>query len=206
VTNSEWGIGNKADAKPFDRTFLGDKEVDLIFGEHPHSRQDNNEYARLEDGTIHDFCGHRRLIDVEIKSSNYLKSSHLSGDEIRKSVIGSIFSDGKKVYEFFSREPDIALLRAYHLLQKLQSHESNWLSLDGRYALVGRKIYYHDQPATINAFIEDQGCVIIQSEPSFAPPRSNEEDELDYWSDWKRDDHYEIKDDVLSPHIWWFRK
>lgn len=202
----QWGVGKNADAKAFDKTKLGENEVELIFGEHPHARNDNTIYARAGDGTIYDFDGHRRLIDIEIKSKNYLKESGLSGDEIRKEVTGKIFVDGIQVYEVSGREVASTLLRIHHLIIKIGEHSSHWFSAEERKNMIGRKIWYHDQPATIIRTIDDQGAIIIATEPGFKPPRSSEDpDEYDYWDDWKEGDHYEVKDDVLSPHIWWWR-
>jgi len=42
----QWGVGAKASAKAFMQTKVGKETVELIHGEHPHSRSDNNIYAR----------------------------------------------------------------------------------------------------------------------------------------------------------------
>jgi hypothetical protein len=205
TTGSKWGIGDKVDAKAFDTTTVEGRIVELVFGEHPHSRSDNNMYARDPmSGQIHDFDGHRRLIDVRIESSNYLKESSLSGDEVRKSVSGTIFSDGTQVYEFGHRDPAAALLMAHGLVVKLGEHESGWLNADNRMRMPGRKIYYHEIPATIVALIEEQGCVMISTEPGIEPTIRGQ-DAADLWEDCRDGDHYTVKDDVLSPHIWWWR-
>src|SRR6266550_5734358 len=84
VMTDKWGVGNKKDEKAFAKTFVGSREVELFFGEFPHSRSDNNIYARWPDGRIDEFDGHRVLVSVELSMKNYLKESELSGDEIRK--------------------------------------------------------------------------------------------------------------------------
>lgn len=207
MSDERWGVGDQADAKAFDRTTVYCRPVELIFGQHPHSRRDNNIYARdVVDGTIHEFDGHRRLVDIRITSSNYLKTSELSGDEIRKAVHGEIVADGVVVYEFSHREPAEALLRAYRLLTVLQEHESGWLDAGLRAKLVGRKIYYHDFPAIITSLIEDQGCIIISCDPP-AGARLRGKPVEEQWEYYRMRGvgGYHIKDDVLSPHIWWFR-
>ena len=201
--SEQWGVGDQADAKAFDTV----PEGELIFGQFPHSRRDNNIYLRRPDGEIVPFDGHRRLIDVEITSSNYEKESEYSGDEIRKSVTGSIIVDGVKLVEIFGREVQQVMKWVDRAIDQFSEHESNWFSKKAREALPGRKIYYYNQPATIKRIIEDQGCLIIETEPGFvAPNRNDDEDDFDTWEDWKVDGHYEVKDDVLSPHIWWWRK
>lgn len=201
--SEQWGVGDQADAKAFDTV----PEGELIFGQFPHSRRDNNIYLRRPDGEIVPFDGHRRLIDVEITSSNYEKESEYSGDEIRKSVTGSIIVDGVKLVEIFGREVQQVMKWVDRAIDQFSEHESQWFSKKAREALPGRKIYYYNQPATIKRIIEDQGCLIVETEPGFvAPNRNDDEDDFDTWEDWKVDGHYEVKDDVLSPHIWWWRK
>jgi hypothetical protein len=198
-----WGVGDQADSKAFDTV----PEGELIFGQFPHSRSDNNIYLRRPDGEIVPFDGHRRLIDVDIKSSNYMKDSYYSGDEIRKSVLGSIIVDGVKLVEIFGREVQQVMRWVDRAIDEYSEHPSNWFSKQAREEMPGRRIYYHDQPATIKRLVEDQGCVIIETEPGFVPPRRDQDEDMyDYWEDWKVDGHYEVKEEVLSPHIWWWRK
>lgn len=206
-TSERWGVGDQADSRAFDTTTVEDSIVELIHGEHPHSRNDNSVYGRNPvTGAVHEFDGHRRLIDITIKSSNYLKTSDFSGDEIRKSVVGAIISDGTQVYEFSHRTVEAVLLQAHRLLQVLQEHESGWLSADERMRLPGRKIYYHEMPAMIQYVIEDQGCVMISIARDAMNTRIRGKEIAELWEDWlDADGDYAVKDDVLSPHIWWWR-
>ena len=198
--SEQWGVGDQADAKAFDTVAEGY----LIFGQFPHSRRDNNIYLRRPSGSIVPFDGFRRLIDIQIESSNYEKESELSGDEIRKSVVGKIIVDGVPLVEVFGREPQRVMKNLDRLIDEYSEHPSNWFDKKSREALPGRKIWYHDQPATIKSIIEKQNAVIIETEPGFRPPTRGDDD-FDSWDDWKVDGHYEVKDDVLSPHIWWWR-
>ena len=201
--SEQWGVGDQAGAKAFDTIAEGE----LIFGQFPHSRQDNNIYLRRPDGRIIPFDGHRRLIDVELKSSNYEKDSEWSGDEIRKSVTAYISVDGVRLVEVFGREVTDTLRRVERAIVEYSEHSSNWFSKKARDEMPGRRIYYYNQPATIKYIIEDQNAIIIETGPDFqAPIRGDDEDDFDTWEDWKVDGHYEVKEDVLSPHIWWWRK
>src|SRR5262245_54628123 len=112
MSEEKWGYGDPQDKKPWGKAIMGrpgrPRPMDLLWGEHPHSRSNNNIYAREGDGEIYGFDGHRILIDVTIRSNNYLKSSYYSGDEIRKGGSGAIIADGEQVYEFFFRDPQWA--------------------------------------------------------------------------------------------------
>lgn len=217
MSNDEWGVGDKANSEAFDKVYMGrpdkGRQYDLIHGEHPHSRRDNSQYVRTPDGEILDFDGFRRLIDVTIESSNYLKESGLSGDQVRKEVIGRIFSDGIQIYEFFARDPQYALRKADRLIDEL-SGTHGWLNADERQKMLGRKIYYMQHPAIITRLIEDQGCVMIEMEPGWEPPAYTYDDNglgEKYRESWYEDykDHetgkYEFKTEVISPEIWWWR-
>ena len=199
--SDRWGVGDKADAKAFDTTLLGADTVELIFGDHPHSRQDNSIYARTASGAIYEFDGHRILIDVNLRSRNYLKSSYLSGDEIRKSCSAQIIFNGEQVYEVSGREPLDTLLKVHSTIERLLDMPVQLWSAKERGAIVGRKIYYHSAPAIITRAIWDQGCVIIEPDGVDLFPRQP-------WQAEDGDCCYDlrsVKDDILTPHIWWWR-
>lgn len=201
MTEQQWGVGNKAQGKAFDKTKVGNQEYELFFGEHPHGRSDHNIYARSDSGRIEEFDGHRRLIDIKIISYNYLKESELSGDQIRKGVTIQIFSDGEQVWEDFHRDPLDALLKARELLQKLESHETRWLYKEEREALVGRKIFYREIPCVIERVIVDQGCLIIRREDGEPFPPAVYVEAGEYY-----EKELTVKDEIFSKHIWWWRK
>lgn len=206
MSDEKWGIGDIAKAQSWGFVKMGDADskqapVELLYGEHPHSRSDNNVYARFPDGHITGFDGHRILIDVSIRSSNYLKDSHLSGDEIRKGGRCVLYADGVAIYEFFFRDPQWALRRADQLISELSEHPSWWLVKSERERLIGKKIYYDRDPARIVSLIEDQGCLIIEPDgvAAFAKP---------IWSDPNGIDEGErdsLKVEVTDKKIWWYR-
>lgn len=195
--SDQWGVGNQADAKSFDTIKLGNEQLELIFGEHPHSRQDNRIYARTKSKTIWAFDGHRTLVDISLKTHNYLKDSELSGQEIRKSCTAIISFNGTAIYEVTGREWDNTLLKTHSVVHKLLEHPLDLHNEVGRNAIVGRKVFWRDTPAVITRFINDQGCVIIKTDgvPYFPKPVYKETD----------DQEDEIKDDILSGSFWWYR-
>ncbi len=199
MSNDEkWGAGHPDKWNRFGTVKVSNAFYPLIFGEHKHSTSENNQYAIVSE---HDdpvpFSGYRHLIDLDFRSTNYLKESYLSGDEIRKGGNCAIISDGVQIYEFFFRDIQYALRKAASILDKLGDIAFNYYDADERKSLVGRKIYYHNQPAIITGLIEDQGCVMIKAEDGtkFKFPYMEDDD----------DDNEIIKDDILSPHIWWWR-
>lgn len=204
--NERWGVGNKKDNKAFETGKLGDgTSYELIFGEHPHSRQDSNIYARFEDGEIIGFDGHRILMQIEFETYNYLKTSYLSGNEIRKGGECKIYLNGKICYTFGFRDIFEALLMARSKLHDLTSLPVQ-LWQDNYDNLIGRKVYYKNKPGVITHFFGDQGAVIIQFEDGHKRPLEPYEAE-----DLKKGESVEpleddVKDDILSPHIWWHRK
>src|SRR5690349_3436109 len=106
-TEDQWGYGNPKDTKPFGRQRMDDgSPFDIVWGEHPHGRQDNRMYARFPDGRIEDFDGHRVRTHVELRTFNYLKCSGLSGNEVRKGGQFRIYLNDRLVWAKFWREAD----------------------------------------------------------------------------------------------------
>ncbi len=203
-TEDQWGVGNASNAKAFDTITLHGRQYDLIFGEHPHSRRDNNVYARSPSGEIEEFDGHRLCWRVEIEESNYLKESELSGDEIRKGGSYKLFVDGECIYEGFCRSVESGMKFAARKMEELEEAcGGDWLRSKTRERMIGRPIFYHGVPAVITSIIVDQGCVIIQAADGYklaAPVYEEDPDDLAL-------DHSDgVKDEVTSPHIWWWRE
>lgn len=196
----QWGVGSKAQDKAFDTAKLQNGEtVELVFGEHPHSRRDNNIYARWSDGRVEAFDGHRIRTRVELEEWNYLKMSGLSGNEVREGGTGNIYFNDRLVHSFFFRRIESALRQAERLVEQLKDHPARlWEWRDGHPSIIGRKVYYHGIPATVKTWWADQGAVCLSAAaPESTFPRMP-------WHD-REEPEAEIKDDLLSPHIWWFR-
>lgn len=192
----DWGVGSKKDDKAFAQAIVGRDTVDLIFGEYPHSRSDNNIYARFPDGRVEGFDGHGVLVDVNVASENYLKSSGLSGNEVRKKVMVTIALNRNVVYEDWARDPQRALLQAWDYVDKLLGlpwPETRNPSLE---SLRGEKIFYANQPAIIKdaypggLIIEADGC-------EFKKPV--------YYEDYQDWDSKSLKVHILDSNIWWYR-
>jgi len=197
IMEDQWGAGDPSKWSDHGTVFLGNRELKLIYGEHPHSRSDNKHYAILN-GEPMEFDGHRIQIDVHLESRNYLKESYLSGDEIRKGGTGQIIADGVVVFEFFFRDIQSALLRAHRLIGELSEHSSGWLLKREREGLVGRKVFYREHPAVIERLIEDQGCIILKTEDGHPFPKP-------VWREEDDDPEATAKVEVTDPSIWWFR-
>ena len=201
MSDDQWGPGDPKTWSDHGSVVVGDRRYPLVYGEHPHSRSDNRHYANMGHREPVGFDGHRILVSVTLESSNYLKSSGLSGDEVRKGGSGKIISDGEVVFEFFFRDIHYALRKADHIITELMEHSSGWMSKDQRDQLVGRAIYYREVPAVIYALVTDQGCVMVETADGkpFPPPVYDDGD-----GDDDRDN--QVKVEVTNPHIWWFRK
>lgn len=201
--SEQWGVGNAAHSKSFDRVPVEGTTVELIHGEFPHSRSDNCVYARFPDGRIEGFNGHRLLHEITFKDENYLKTSGLSGNEVRRAGRCTIRINGHVVGDIFYRDVMEALLLARQHIQKVHNFPIRLWDPDEIATLPGRKIYYQNAPALIERYLEDQACVIIVpdgAEHLPLPPHEQEEENPDY-SELDR-----VKEDIFSESIWWWRK
>lgn len=186
MIDEQWGVGSKADGPAFDDTTVGEQHVGIFFGEHPHSRQDNKEYARFPDGNVVAFDGFRVLIDVNLRSSNYLKDSDLSGQEIRKAVDVDILFNGQKVYEIFSRNPLEALLEARAAIKKLCDLPVHVWKQEELDRWKGKRVNRMGLRYVIAGWLLEQGCVLLNPANDPENPR------------------YGGKTTLLDPRLDWF--
>ena len=103
-----------------------------------------------------DYDGHFNAWGVVIDEHDYLKTSHLSGDEVRKAGRCRLFFRGEQVYEFFHRDAKSALVRAVGFMNKIEDFGGEFPGKEG--ALV----WYREIPAKIVRVLKDQGCVILE--------------------------------------------
>lgn len=207
--NEKWGAGDKANWRYLKHgAHLGTTPVRLFHGEHPHSRSDNDLYAELAGGDAVGFDGHRVRIGVSIEEMNYLKSSGLSGDQVRKDCTARLYMDDVLVYGKHFRQAKQALLWYAQALSDgtffehpvcLWEHEGDPHKPFSD--LIGRKVYWRDVPAIVTRYFPDQGNVVAEAEkgheflrPAYRSLQDCEERET------------MMKDDFLSKDWWWFRE
>jgi hypothetical protein len=194
---NEWGHGGKFEK--FDETVMDDgTRLEIGWGEHPHSRSDDRMYARLPSGEIEAFDGHRVLVQVTLRTMNYLKCSSLSGNEVRKGGWCLISFNGNPVRGFFLRDATYGLRRAADEVEKFMDHNVRWWAKDFRDDLIGRRVYWNNQPAKITQWLEatlsSDARLIIEGDPG---PLT---------CAWHDEPEQTIVTDALDPHIWWWRE
>lgn len=213
--NYRTGEWEGVEQKPFDYAFLGNKRIPLLHGEHPHSRQDRTTYA-LIGLDPYGFSGHRRKVKVVIESSNYLKTSDLSGDEVRRTCEGAIYVDDVQIEEFGGRDPEDVLLVAH---RKLQAHFDGGVmgglwDEEGMADRLGSLVYLGNTPAVVTRLLRDQASVWVEpaNEAGEFPPAAwcieeameNGQDPLEEWRDHGYHDGQKIE--IGSRDLWWHRK
>jgi hypothetical protein len=205
MAEERWGVGNQADSKAFGYAKVGKQRVDLIHGEHPHSRRDNTTYARWPNGDIEGFNGHRIQTRVEVETHNYLKTSGLSGNEVRRSATCKIWLNDFLAYTFSGRDPDRLLRKAAdQILPQLFEHAIQFWDPAEREKLIGRKVYYANTPAVVREVFWDQGCVWLEVEEGHEFPQpawSHDPDGIPPDDDYRTS----VKDDFFAPSIYWHR-
>ena len=104
--------------------------------------------------------------------------------------------------QFFFRDVMEALLESRNLIRKIHDHPIQIWDSKERKKLVGRKVFWHDEPAVIDIFLEDQACVVMVPDGIEHFRLSASEIGEDYPDDESR---LRVKDTIYSPHIWWWR-
>ena len=157
--------------------------------------------AILENGQEVQFRGHVVLERVEFHDKNNLlgqpgstECSIIAGGECR------IFFNDYQIYSYRYINLDKAVLKLVQVLDRLRNFPAPLTGRRSCEALVGRLVYYREFPAKILDMDGKQGSVLIAAENvvrNFMPePWAHEEETPDS----------ELKIDLLSPQIYWFRE
>jgi len=150
------------------------------------------------------FQGHVCCWGIRCEEYNYLKSKWSSGDSLERSCKTVITKNGKPFYTVCGRTMEYALIKAKHVLDIIQEHSVGFWEKDWKKDLIGREIYYRNEPAIIQEVWSDCNVYVVPdmdgkpfSKPAWA------RDEPDYWDEYK----YGLKVDIIeSNDIWWWRK
>ncbi len=166
IGHHSFGVGDKADAKASRTQRFGTGEsFEIIYGQHGHSYSSTTWYARFPDGSIEEFDGHHVRHKIEIWEENYLKSSGLSGNEIRKLCGLKIWIDDELAYEGAGgRTWEHAMADAKKFLARLQEPHAwdGYWTAEGKEKLKGRKVFWRGTPAVVKYVFSDQACVVLE--------------------------------------------
>lgn len=193
--DSRWGAGDVSNVKPFGHTVVGGNKFPLVLGENPHSRQENNIYIRTKSGEAIGFDGHRQPIRIEIQEYNYLKESHISGNEVRKGCSVKVYIDDIQVLDQFCRGYQHGYTLATRFINDIEMMR-HWFPKDAK-SEIGRLVGYRGQICKISGFVISQGCALLERADGQPFDRLVSESEDEY------DEETEIKTSITSPHIDW---
>jgi hypothetical protein len=198
----KWGVGDKGASKAFDTVKIGNEDYELIFGEHPHSRQDNTIYARSKKypEEIIGFDGHRLPFKIEIEESNYTKRSGLSGNQIRKACSGKLFLNGIQIFECGGRTYDRAFKQIDTFIDSMEQMWSWYPNKLEEYQ--GNIVKYEGQLFKIERFIVSQACMILVTPDG--KPRKPFQSEAEDLENNDFDGMESVKVSINSESIWWF--
>jgi hypothetical protein len=200
----QWGPGNVEGVKAFDKVMVGNEEIELIFGHHPHSRKDNNIYGRTKSGDVEGFDGHRAPVTISIEEYTYLKTSGMSGNQYRKGCRTKLSISGQHVYTLGQgRDYTYALTRLPDVIVRLHEHPIQFWKPEEVRKLEGRKVWYKDQAAEIRRWSPDNGVWLVPvGAKAFRTPSYAQNERDEHWQDEYGQGLYI---DVLSESIYWFR-
>lgn len=138
--------------------------------------------------------------EIKIKQNNRTKAKW-NGLRINGVSCAEIYCNLRKVYEFYCNDLNYAFAKSQVLMRDMLEHPFNFMDPDSE---IGRKIWFKGQSSIVERLLLDQGCIMIKKESGvfdLVEPWYSEEDiGLDDWHNTE-----EVKDDVFSSNIWWFR-
>lgn len=181
----------------------GKETVDLVFGTTPHTDEQNAMYAKVGDRAL-PFFGHRRQIKISLDTTNVVVEGK-DGDVVAAKGNAYIYIDGTLVYGFVFTNPLDALLdvrTAVIELSKLTFMHRGWSRDAIAEVLIGRKVFYRDEPAIVKSFDGQTGEVTLEPDgidgfkvPPYITAVIDEAVAKDL----------RPSVDILSPEIWWYR-
>lgn len=149
-----------------------------------------------------EFNGHACCWGFKVEEYNYTRYKHGEG-ELCRGTKCEIYRNGEVVYEL---RGDINYVsnKAITLIQEIQEHPLSFPERDHiNKEIIGRKIWWNDQPGVITRYIKDQGSVIIEPEEGTKFKALNRNKNEDWMNEYIEDQW--IKEDIMSTSIYWFR-
>lgn len=174
---------------------LNGKSVPFFWGP-KHSWWENNGYVK-SGNNFYGFSGHHRPLRVDIREFNYLKESHLSGDEVRKGGSVEIYLGEVKIFEDFCRSYQQGHESAIRFIYNMELFW-DWFPGDVD-SVIGKVVGFKGKPMKVDRVIVSQACVILETldgKPVGQFPLEEPDSEQDYSTT--------IKDYIFSPSINWY--
>lgn len=146
---------------------------------------------------------------IHFEYKNYFRPGNgfNKDSQIRENGSCWITRNGKKFYEVSGIKHEYALAKAQALIVELSEcgiefYERNWEA-----QVIGKKVWYHNQPAKIKRVVKEQGCFILEPDGiDFFEPEPYSYDDEEERKDWINDYGIDLKVEFLSSNIHWFRK
>lgn len=131
---------------------------------------------------------------IRYEPYNYIRNKH--NLECFTTGGAMITRNGKDFY--FCRK---GISEAQYKISVIEGHPLNFNDIDYIENIIGRKVWWRSQPGIITDFIDGQACVIIKPDgiDKFSIPNEFKDDDIPI------DDASDIKVEIFSDHIWWFR-
>ena len=169
------------------------------------SEDENELYAKLPDGEIVPFNGHIEKFSIEMNTWNYFHRSDLIDSEIKKAATCYIMLNDKLARIIEGTDIQDLLMKADRAIDEIKVMPFS-IARDG-FSLIGRKIYYNNQPAVISNIDELNNLLYISPDnldsSPFAPPVEYiENDNVDEWNANFADGLYAHD---YSERIYWYR-
>ncbi len=145
------------------------------------------------------FSWHFTPFEISIKESNYMKSSYLSWDDVRKQCEGTLKMNWVQVFECWNRTYDRVYKEIQQFIDKLELIDMDEFIND---KWKGKIIGYKEQLFVIDYNIVDQGCIIIKPKDWIRKPF--------LWELWDMEEYpekFELKESIklcITSDIDWF--
>jgi hypothetical protein len=150
----------------------------------------------------YEFMGHICNWSFKVDSNNYYKSKW-GEDSIRSNYFFEILRNDKVFYSFSTNNLDYGIAKVRKLMIEIPEHPIPFNEQNFQNQIIGRKIYWREQPAIIQSYSMNGNLFIVPDGiPSFKKC-AYEDNVNEYMSD--DEDREGIAEDIFAPSIYWFR-
>ena len=152
------------------------------------------------------FTGHHTQVDINVTTYNYRDTHDWKGKEsVQGRARWTVALDRVQVGEGYSGTWEGAHRAAAEYARRMQDEVSPVSGLtsswrDAEKELLGRPVWYREQPAYIDMVLLDQGCIVVK-------PAMAEDFTIDprFGDDFPQDERDSAKVELLSDSIYWYR-
>lgn len=124
---------------------------------------------------------------------------------VNQRVFCRMYCNGREVYNFGAREMDYAITRARYLV--VEFNENTGIQMSDPDSMIGKKVWFHDQPGIITRHFLPDDRIVIKSEREDGKgfDLTRKRDKESDWPESEWNGKMEVHTGIFDKDIYWYR-